>query len=120
MRTYAIVFNLRGIKAKEKTISLVRRFSARHSLLDFAACFRICNEQLRRGIVSLIWVLLGFVCAFCLAVQRLLPQLRWRRGFARKDLPVPKQLFSIWGEVRVPFFVQSTRNEGKIQKLSPW
>ena len=61
------------MNAKENTISLVRRFSARHSLLDFAACFRICNEQLRRGVVSLLWVLLGFVCAFWLAVQLLLP-----------------------------------------------
>ena len=59
---------------------------------------RIFNEQLRRGLVSLIWLLLGFVCAFWVAVLLLLPQLRRRRGFARKDLRVPMQLFSIYGE----------------------
>ena len=59
---------------------------------------RIFNEQLRRGLVSLIWVLRGCVCAFWLAVSLLLPQLRRRRGFARKDLRVPMQLFSIYGE----------------------
>ena len=25
---------------------------SRHSLLDFAACFRVCNEQLRRGVLA--------------------------------------------------------------------
>ena len=59
---------------------------------------RIFNEQLRRGLVSLIWVLLGFVCLFWLAVSLLLPPLRRRRGFAHEDLCVPMQLFSIYGE----------------------
>ena len=67
-------------------------------LVRGAFCQVVCNEQLRRSVVSLLWVFLGLVCAFWLAVQLLLPQLRRRHGFARKDLRVPKQLFSIYGE----------------------
>ena len=91
-------FQSTGNKGKRKTISLVRRFSAQHTLLDFAAYFRICNEQLLREVISLLWVLLGFVCAFWLAVQLLLPQLRRRHRFARKDLRGPNQLCSFYGE----------------------
>ena len=75
----------------------MRRLVARQSLLDFAACFRGCNQQLRRGVASLIWLLLGPICVSS-SVSSAVPR--------------------ICANLGNPF--QLKRNECKRQKQPPW